>query len=158
MHYTSMRKAFSMITAIFVILMMSTVSMLVMSTSGKIVKTTTAQYQHAQASLYAKSYTEYAVMAVTAHNRKTNCLEDIKGIIGNPETGNGYQVDTHIQYIVSDANGGKCSRIYNKALNTNDITSIKTPLTLIIDAYVQYKDPDNNAQWLSVHRRTVQKI
>jgi len=153
MYYTSMRKAFSMITAIFVILMMSTVSMLVMSTSGKIVKTTTAQYQHAQASLYAKSYTEYAVMAVTAHDRTPNCLEDITGTIGNPAIGNGYQVNTHIQYIASGVTAGTCP-----VLNAAIINTVTTPLTLIIDAYVRYKDPDNNAQWLSVHRRTVQKI
>jgi len=153
MYNSSMRKAFSMITAIFVILIMATVSMLVMNTSGKIVKTTTAQYQHAQAGLYAKSYTEYAVMAVTAHDRGINCLEDITGTIGNPNIGNGYKIATHIQYIVSDGNKGTCPR-----LNANNIITAATPLTLIIDAYVQYKDPDNSAQWLSVHRRTVQKI
>ena len=153
MYYTSMRKAFSMITAIFVILMMSTVSMLVVSTSGKIVKTTTAQYQHAQASLYAKSYTEYAVMAVTAHDRAVNCLEDITGEIGTADTGNQYKIATHIQYVVSTAEQGTCDK-----LNTANIAKIETPLTLIIDAYVSYQDPDNDVQWLSVHRRTVQKI
>ena len=156
MYYTSMRKAFSMITAIFVILMMSTVSMLVVSTSGKIVKTTTAQYQHAQASLYAKSYTEYAVMAVTAHDRRTigaNCLQDITGTIGTADIGNQYIIATHIQYIVSTAEQGTCPK-----LNLNNITKTETPLTIIIDAYVRYQDPDNDAQWLSVHRRTVQKI
>jgi len=152
MKHTSMHKAFSMITAIFVILIMATVSMLVMSTSGKIVKTTTSQYQDAQANLYAKSYTEFAVMAVTGHDRTGNCLEDVTGDIDNINNG-GYKIRTHIQYIVSDKEQGTCPRI-----NTNDIQNIKTPLTLIIDAYVDYQDPDNDAQTLTVHRRSVQKI
>ena len=152
MKHTSMHKAFSMITAIFVILIMATVSMLVMSTSGKIVKTTTSQYQHAQANLYAKSYTEFAVMAVTGHDRTVNCLQDVNGVIGDINNG-GYNIRTHIQYIVSDNERGMCPRI-----NANDIQKLKTPLTLIIDAYVDYQDPDNDEQTLTVHRRSVQKI
>ncbi len=56
-----MRKAFSMITAIFVIVIMATIAAFVMNLSGKIVKSTTAQYRDAQASLYAKSYTEFVL-------------------------------------------------------------------------------------------------
>ena len=157
MKHTSMHKAFSMITAIFVILIMATVSMLVMSTSGKIVKTTTSQYQDAQANLYAKSYTEFAVMAVTGHDRAVNCLQDVNGVIDDINNG-GYKIRTHIQYIVSEAEKGLCSRANKNIINANDIQNIKTPLTLIIDAYVDYQDPDNDAQTLTVHRRSVQKI
>ena len=153
-----MREAFSMITAIFVIVIMASVGALVMSTSGKIVKTTTAQYQHEQAILYAKSYTEFAVMAVTANDRNaSNCTQDITGTIGTPANGNGYRVRTRIAYIVdgTQINTGGCDT--TRVLSTS-VTSRKAPLTVIIDAYVDYKDPDNTAQWRTVHRRTVQKI
>ncbi len=149
-----MREAFSMLTAIFVIVIMATVAMLVMSLSGKTIKMTTAEYQHAQAELYAKSYTEYAILAVTGNDR-TACLTTITGSIGtSPSTGNGYDINTSISYIVSDAEQGTCTQ-----LNTNDIITPSTPLTIIIDAFVKYKDPDNTSgPWVTVHRRSVQKI
>ena len=153
-----MRKAFSMITAIFVIVIMATVGALVMSTSGKIVKTTTAQYQHEQAILYAKSYTEYAIMAVTGNDRSATCLQTITGTIGDDlDSGNGYRVRTHIAYI-ADGNSTDVSKCDNVRILSNSVSTTSTPLTIIIDAYVDYKDPDNTAQWRTVHRRTVQKI
>ena len=148
-----MRNAFSMITAIFIIVFMATVAMFVLSLSGKNVKATTTQYQRAQAMLYAKSYTEFAIMAVTAHARTSNCVDKIEGSIDDIDEG-GYNIETHISYI------GPTSEITNctNKLSTN-VTTTSTPLTLIIDAYVDYKDLDNTTgPVLTVHRRTVQKI
>jgi len=143
-----------MITAIFVMVIMATVGAFVMNLSGKIVKTTTVQYQHEQAILYAKSYTEYAIMAVTAHDRSTNCVETIKGEIGDVDNG-GYTIRTHIAYIGQPAQINMCSgtrQLNNAAIDPG------TPLSIIIDAYVDYKDLDNAAQTFTVHRRTIQKI
>ncbi len=152
----TMRNAFSMLTAIFVIVIMATVSMLVMSLSGKGIKATTIQYQRAQAMLYAKSYTEFAIMAVTAHDRSTNCVQTINGTIGDINQG-GYYAHTNIAYIGPTGEIGNCDAI--NTLSTN-VTTPSTPLTLIIDAYVDYRDPDSVAAVpnLTVHRRTVQKI
>lgn len=154
-----LRQAFSMLTAIIVIVLMSAVGVFVMNLSGKIVKSTTVQYQHEQAVLYAKSYTEYAVMAVTGNNRSVDCLEDINGTIGTPTTtGVGYRIRTHIAYI---ANGTKVdmSKCTQTSVLNSSVGTAKTPLTVIIDAYVDYKDPDNTGgPWMTVHRRTVQKI
>jgi len=153
------QKAFSMLTAIVIIVLMSTVAMFVMSFSAKTVKSTTVQYQHEQAELYAKSYTEYAVMAVTANDRSINCLEDITGNIGsNPSQGKGYRVRTHIAYIANhnEVDISTCSpiRILSGAVQT-----VSTPLSIVIDVYVDYKDLDNiNGPWLTVHRRSIQKI
>ena len=138
-----------MITAIFLIVIMATVAILVMNLSGKIVKATTIQYQHEQAELYAKSYTEFAIMAVTGNNRQTNCLSTIKGTIGN------YEIRTHIAYIGSTGIIGSCAS--TRQLSTN-VKTVSTPLTVIIDAYVDYEDLDNSNQVYTVHRRTVQKI
>ncbi len=153
-----MKKAFSMLTAIFVIVIMATVSIFVMSLSGKSIKETTAQFQSEQAKLYAKSYTEYAILAVTGHSRAADCVETISGTIGTPATGAGYRVRTHIAYIGPAAVIGTCPA--TRQLSTNVIDP-DTPLTIVIDAYVDYKDPDNAtaaSPWFTVHRRTVQKI
>ena len=155
---TTMRPAFSMITAIFVIVIMATIGAMVVSTSGKIVKTTTAQYQREQAILYAKSYTEFAVMAITANDRSVSCTQTIKGNIGASNiTGDGYRVRVHISYIV-DGTQVNTSNCYNIRKLSTTVQTASTPLTVIIDAYVDYKDPDNTAQWRTIHRRTVQKI
>lgn len=155
-----MRNAFSMITAIFLIVIMATVAIFVMNLSGKIVKSTVTQYQHEQAELYAKSYTEYAILAVTGNDRSIECIEDISGTIGSPTTGNGYRVRTHIAYIV---NGTKVdvSKCSGTRVLSSGVTASSTPLTIIVDAYVDYQDPDNSgssAPWLTVHRRSIQKI
>jgi len=155
-----LRKAFSMITAIFLIVIMSSIGAFVMNIGGKIVKSTTTQYQHEQAELYAKSYTEYAIMAVTGHDRRAaganNCVDTIQGTIGNINQG-GYTMRVNIAYIGPNTDEAILHCTPNRKLSTAVITP-STPLTLIIDTYVYYKDPDNTAQTLTVHRRTVQKI
>jgi len=149
MKTVKMRNGFSMITTIFLIVIMATVAIFVMNLSGKIVKSTTLQYQHEQAELYAKSYTEFAVMSVTGNDRSTNCLSTITGTIGN------YSIRTHIAYIGSTSVIGSCAG--TRKLSTN-VNTPSTPLTIIIDSYVDYQDLDNSNQTYTVHRRTVQKI
>ena len=144
------REAFSMLVAIVVIVIMATVAMLITSMTGKLVKETTAQYQREQAVLLAHSYTEYAIMAVTANDRATNCLSTING------TWNGYSARIHIAYIGNTATIGSCAgtRKLSEA-----VTTLKSPLTIIVDAYIDYNDLDNpTAPNLVYHRRTVQKI
>lgn len=143
-----------MLTAIFVLLIMASISVFVLSYSNKGVKATTLQYQRAQALLYAKSYTEFAILAVTGHNRASNCIKDIQKTIGNINQG-GYKIRTYISYIGPASEIGTCPN--TRKLSTN-VTTPETPLTLIIDSYVSYKDPDNTSQTFTVHLRTVQKI
>ncbi len=153
------REAFSMFTAIMVIVLMSSVSVLVMSVSGKIVKETTAQYRQEQAILLANSYTEYAVMAVTANDRSgTGCLSTINGLVGNIALG--YDITVEIAYIGTADTIDNCEG--TRKLSTG-VTNNDTPLTIIVDAYVKYKDLENTNDTNDVpnivyHRRTVQKI
>ncbi len=171
MKYQHQRKAFSMVTAIVVIVLMATVAMLVMSMSGKMVKETTAQYQEEQAALLAKSYTEYAVMAVTANDRSipvhgNACLTTINGTMGDAVVGaggaagnpnNGYLINVNISYIGTAAALGLCAAPI--ALDDTVHAASNTPLTIIVDVYVQYRDLDNPAgPNMTYHRRTVQKI
>jgi type II secretory pathway pseudopilin PulG len=153
------RKAFSMLTAIFVIMIMASVGGMVMSLSGKMVKETTAQYQREQAMLLANSYTEYAVMAVMANDRNTNCLKLINGVAS------GFTVVVRIAYIGTSAEVNVCkvSPSSIKAVFSNTVSpTTKSPLNIVIDTYVKYKDFDHhdadNAPWITYHKRSLQKI
>ncbi len=157
------QKAFSMITAIFVIVLMSSIAMLVMSMSSKIIKSTTAQYHREQAVLLAKSYTEYAIMAVMSNARVANdCIEDINGDVGaDVANGLGYRVETRIAYI-ADGNARVVTCDATRILDDSGILTEASALNVIIDVYVRYKDPDHTtiatSPWITYHRRTLQKI
>ncbi len=153
-----MRKAFSMLTAIFIIVLMATVAAFIVNLSGKMVKETTAQFQREQSMLLAKSYTEYAIMAVTAneHNSST-CLNNITGGYGDDGTGNYlYNIDVNISYI------GDINLHANCRTLSNSVVAPKSPLNIIVDVFVKYKDLDHpagaGAPDITYHRRSLQKI
>lgn len=162
MKHTKHRKAFSMLTAIFVILIMASIGVLVMSLSGKMVKETTTQFQREQAMLLAKSYTEYAVMAVMANDRKgtNSCLKTINSDnVIRSENDGGFEVRVQIAYISNDS--GELNSCGTHILS-DVATTTESPLNIIIDVYVKYKDFDHhdpsNAPWITYHKRTLQKI
>ncbi len=155
-----MRKAFSMLTAIFIIVLMATVAAFILSLSGKMVKGTTAQFQREQSMLLAKSYTEYAIMAVTANEHTTgNCLNNITGAYGDSD-GDGvadmYNINVAISYIGNGDLDGSCNTL------SNGVVTEKSPLSIIVDVFVSYKDLDHpagaSAPDITYHRRSLQKI
>lgn len=144
-----MRNAFSMITAIFIILLMGTVGAFIMNLSAKMVKGTTTQYQHEQSLLLARSYTEYAIMAITANDRNSSCLNTLSESYGD------YTVDVNLSYIGRDL--GNCERKLS-----DKVQEVNSPLNVIIDVYVHYPEPDHplgdNAPKVTYHKRSLQKI
>ncbi len=165
-----MRKAFSMITAIFVIVIMSAVAALVLSLSGKMVKATTIQYRTEQAALLARSYAELAVQAVIMHDRNTtsNCVEDINTSVNNlvagsgatsatPLNGGGYGIGIQIHYL---GNNLPCSssRILNSTPITTDYNTTMGAAdalaAILVDVYVRYKDPEMVAAYKENHSGT----
>ena len=155
-----MRKAFSMVMAIFVILILATVAMVVLNMTASTVKNTTMQYRQEQAALYAKSYTELAIMTVTDYNRAANvrCVETINSNIPNLASyndGSGYQTTVNIYYI---GNGLPCTpaRVLNGA-NIPSVVAGAAPY-VIIDTDVRYMDTSTSASPITYHRRTLQKI
>ena len=176
-----MRRGFSMITAIFVVVIMATVAMLVLSMSGKSVKETTLQYRKEQAMLLARSYTELAVMAVMDYNRSAsnNCIENINGVVNaltpgsapasgvSSTNGGGYDVQTRIYYLGNGLPSACNSRRLNSSpiqtdYNTTTPASPDALAAIIVDVYVRYKDPDApnpaSSPWITYHRRTLQKL
>ena len=147
------RKAFSMITAIIVIVLMSSVALFIMSISGKMVKETTTQYQREQAILLSKSYTEYAVMAVTANeHNNTKCLNTINGTYLD------YSIRVELSYIGRDLNSS-CSRVLDNTVTPTDINASESPLNVILDVFVGYPDYDHPGDLnMTYYKRTLQKI
>jgi hypothetical protein len=68
---------------------MSAVASLILSMTGKVVKETTTQYRDEQSRLLAKSYTEYAIMAVINYDRDapSDCIETIDAEINSLNAG-----------------------------------------------------------------------
>ena len=156
MNTQTLRPAFSMMTAIFVIVIMASIGAMVVSLSGKMVKTTTAQYQREQAVLLAKSYTEYAIMAVMSNNRSAaGCLKTING----DNVSGGYRVRVQVAYISNNTaqlTGCAATHIFSDAA-----TTANSPLNIIVDVYVNYRDFDSHAStapFITYHKRTLQKI
>ncbi|WP_457605954.1 type II secretion system protein [Nitratifractor sp.] len=156
------RPGFSMVTAIFVIVIMATVAMFILNLTSKTVQETTAQYRKEQAILYAKSYTEYAVMLATAKKCIRKLSANIDGDTNQVKRGQGYRVEVYIQYL------GANSTCTNKIGTTNIVTPASIDNIILVDTYVHYRNPDspsaiNASAWstdpgITYHRRTLQRL
>ena len=170
---TKHKQAFAMITAIFVIVVMATVTSLIMNVTGKTIKTTTQQYQKEQAGLLARSYTELAILYAIHYDRATNgnCLQSITDHFG--EAGNnGYDILMNIKYLGNstilancnnniEANGVVDLTNTNATWADNGVRNggINNTISLVIDTYITYKDFDDpQNRDITFHRRTLQKL
>jgi type II secretory pathway pseudopilin PulG len=155
------KKAFSMVTAIFVIVIMASLTSLIMNVTGKTIKETTQQYQKEQAALLARSYTEQALLYALHYDRasNSNCVNQINATFGPAE--NLYSIQTNIQYL-SNTNQlpVACTQINNDAWNDNGTAGFNSTVSLIIDVYISYKDFDdpNSDRNITFYRRTLQKL
>jgi len=168
---TKSKKAFSMVTAIFVIIIMAVLSSLIMNVTGKTLKATTVQYQKEQATLLARSYTELAIMYVLYYDRNTtgNCLETITDHFGEAFP-NGYDIKMDLHYIGNSTLLNGCGRTLSKVGTTDgtwtdNFSEFDKTISLVVDTYVSYKDYDDPSALASVndrnttyHRRTLQKL
>ena len=94
-------------------------------------------------------------MAVTANEHNTsNCLNSISGSYGDDGNGNPlYSVDVNISYIGDSSLHGNCNTL------SNTVVTEKSPLSIIVDAFVRYPDLDHpNSHNKTYHRRSLQKI
>jgi type II secretory pathway pseudopilin PulG len=160
------KNGFSLLVAIFVIMLLSIVASYIFYASSLVTNEGRLQYQKEQAAIYARSYTEYAVLAISGNNRNSGqCITDINANIGNPNIGQGYKIVVKISYIGNNK--------YVKNCNTNNVvanlsdTSDDDTLFAIIDVYVSYRDTlhksintgwQKNIPWQTYHKRSIQKI
>ena len=150
------KKAFSMITAIFVIVIMATVTSLVMNVTGKTVKATTMQYQKEQAQLLARSYTELAILYAIHYDRTGgSCIQTISDHFG-ANGSDGYDIQMNISYIGKNSNLTGCGTQIG-TLNGNG--GFYDTISMVIDTYITYKDFDDpQNRDITFHRRTLQKL
>jgi len=167
-HTSAHRSAFSMITAIFMILILATIGGFIMNLSGKIIQETTIQYRKEQAILYAKSYTEFAIMAASS----TQCTKKITAYLdGTPsevKAGKGYYVVVYMYYIgkLDPPSAKPCTNRLHRSSILGDISARNN--IIVINTYVHYRDPDSieakaKVPWgtnsgITYFRRTTQRL
>ena len=147
------KKAFSLVTAIFVIIIMASITALIMNVTGKTVKATTQQYQDEQARLLARSYTELGIMYALHYDRTAtpDCLETINDTFKN------YNIRVEFHYIGNTTALNGCNRAITPWAGT--VTGFEKSLSLILDTYISYSDPDDSLNRpITYHRRTLQKL
>ena len=163
----SSKKAFSMVTAIFVIVIMASVTSLIMNVTGKTIKETTQQYQKEQAALLARSYTEQALLYALHYDRSgnNNCINEINATFGSPD--NLYTIQTNIRYAsnvtqLPSPNILNGCNIIGGVVPWADtgIIGFNSSVSLLIDVYVSYQDFDDSTAGRNItfHRRTLQKL
>ena len=166
-HTYKHRNAFSMITAIFIILLLSTVAAFILNLSGKVVGETTAQYRKEQAILYAKSYTEFAIMAASARDCIKSFSADVDGTQTQVKQGQGYHINVKIQYIGNDLT--TVGAVNCNTLGAAITTTGSQGAIILVDTYVRYRNPDdpdaiataafsNTQPGIVYHRRTIQRL
>ena len=144
-----MRKAFSLLSAIVIMVMMAAIASLVFDTTGKMVKETTAQYKKEQAILLARSATEYVVLQIQNSLKAggdgcfTGSMPYIKPILG---------IASYITYttqFIGPASSSICT--------TNKTNSNSDDNAVIIDIDVTYGEPDTTLL-MHYRRRTLQGL
>ena len=168
-----MRKAFSMLVAISVILVMSTVAVLILGISGKTIGETTTQFKREQAILYAKSYTELAVMRAMAVGCPSNIKAWVGGTPAQVKRGNGYLVNVRIRFIGASpvAACDTPARVIGWSAGMSNANS--RGALIMLDTRVRYRDTDltdtlssegasptteTAAPWVTYFRRTYQRL
>ena len=147
-----MRRGFSLMTAIIIMMTVSLLMTMMVSLSGVTVKTTTDLYLKEQAELLARSATEYALLAVSGHDNHQSCIEDIN--IRYPSAANPtHEMNVSIWYMGSGL-PGSCTHILDDNLSTDD-----SNMTAIVDVIVTV-DQNNTGitEPIRLHRRTLQKF
>jgi type II secretory pathway component PulK len=148
-----MRRGFGLITAIIILVTVATLMTLMMGLSSSSVKSTTDLYLKEQAEILARSGTEFALLAISGHDNRFSCVENIN--IGYPSAVAAeitHDINITLQYI---GNGQNCTA--NRELADN-ITTDESNLTVIIDTVVSVNQVNTGiTEPIRFHRRTIQK-
>jgi hypothetical protein len=144
-----MRRGIGLIMAIAFIVLVATIGALALSFSTQTSRQTGDVYLRAQAELLAMSATEYALLALSAHNISdaNNCINNIN-IEHNNEL---FTINMTMSYIGSDLPLANCN-VLNGAGN---IATVDSNVTVLIDTIVQSTLTDREP--IRIHRRTLQK-
>lgn len=141
------KSGFTLIMAIFMLVAIAGFMTLMLSYSSQNLKRTTDTYEREQAQLLARSATEYALLAISAHTRNlaNGCISTINS------TFNAFTISTKIHYMGLGALGTSCGANYVSTVDTPESNG-----TVIIDVLVKTVVPDGE-QGIIYHKRTLQK-
>lgn len=146
-----MRKGFSLITAIIIMMTVSLLMTMMISLSNVTMKSTTDLYLKEQAELLARSATEYALLAVSGHDNHQSCIKNIN-IFYPSRVKPTHEMNVSLWYMGSGLQN--CAHILDNNLSTAD-----SNLTAIVDVIVTV-DQNNTGitEPIRLHRRTLQKL
>ncbi len=143
-----MRPAFTLLSAIFLMVLVAVLLMLSLSLSSQTTKQTADLYLQEQAQLLAKSSTEFALLSISAHDNNSSCINSID--LAYPDTGVKLFDINMTLYYLGNSMPATCN------LLDNNIHTDESNGTVLIDTVVTYTDPDSG-ETVRFHRRTIQK-
>ncbi len=146
-----MRRGFSLITAIIFVVLLATLGALGLSLSTQGVKQTTDIYLKTQAEFLARSVTEYAIMAVTAHeiNVANGCLNQVNATYPANGAGAMFRMRVDIRYFGVGFPAG-CNMM------DDNVSFADSNKTMQFDTYV-WSDNNISTEPIRFHRRTIQR-
>lgn len=158
-HYRGQRPGFSMIVAIFVVLIVAWLAAQVLHVASNESKGTGDRYLRYQAELLADSATDYAVMRIGDYNESVgnNCLEDINITVNDASTPPVpmYDIGMTIYYSYKGAAPANCSA---KNVLSPVATGTGLDSMVLIDTTVTAREASNlSTEPIRVHRRSWQK-
>jgi len=148
-----MRKGFGLITAIIILVVVSSLMAMMMSLSSTSVKSTTDIYLKEQASLLLRSATEYALLAISAHDNSVNCIQKINIAYPVAPPNHTHEANITISYL-----GTNLPTSCGASGDDNNLSTPESNLTVIMDTIVQVNQLYTQiSEPIRLHRRTIQK-
>ena len=149
-----MRRGFSLLAAIFFVVVTSSLCMLALSLSNTTSRQTSEIYLREQAELLAQGATEYAVLEILNHDFKSKgCLSSVKGNFKNDAN----PILTYEVDITYFGDIGTCAGI--------PVQSKESAGTVMLDVFVKsygYDESDRDKMKtpnpIAFHKRTLQKL
>ncbi|MFA5455924.1 MAG: hypothetical protein WC272_11480 [Sulfurimonas sp.] len=142
------KKGFAMITAIIVVLIISTIMALSLALTAQTSKRTIDLYLYEQVALHAKSAAELAMLEIA----KNGCLNSY-----NTTLDNFYDVNVTMQYVYTEANtnaaGVSCSEYISYITTPEQNGSVLMDVTVSVRA-----DQNLSTEPIRYFRRTIQKL
>lgn len=143
-----MKKGFSLIMAIFFVVLVATLGMMSLRFSTQSVKQSVDVYLREQAELYAMSATELTVMAMQKHNYNVNCLANMNYAF------NGFNANVNIYYL--DGSLPNCPAAAGVASQFSRDNAGRFDNLALLDVVVT-SVPGASSEPIRFHRRTVQR-
>jgi hypothetical protein len=152
----SSHSGFTLIMGMYILVAITSLMTLMLSYNSQTLNQVSAIHTREQAQLLSRSATEYALLAISGHDRSgaNGCINYINSSY-SPNGSKDFDINTTIRYIGLNAVGGTCNDLPGASI----IATPESNGTIIIDTYVSV-NPANvppGAATIRYHRRTIQK-